>query len=112
MGNKLSYMQKICGQAAAQCHAAWPALTLHFLLHDPGGLQDAIELAEGRVKRHKAADGARTILAKSPMTERSSLLGIAMKSGKILGLFPRNHFLALINVNSDDIEDSHQARRL
>ncbi len=113
MSNKLDYIQKICEMVRDQSHAAYPALDLHFIIHPPGHLAERLPLAEDKVRKHRAFDGARTILSKMPMIERSSLLGIAMKTGAgLFGLGKRHSFLALININMDDIDDSRQARHL
>lgn len=113
MASKRDYIQKTCDLVAAQCRAAYPALDLHFIVHAPGQLTEHMASAQDRLRKHRAFDAASQILDKTPMLERSSLLGMAMKTGSgFLGFGKRHHFLALININMDDIEDSREGRHL
>lgn len=113
MISKHDYMMKICAMVAAQCRTAFPALDLHFIVHNPGQLADRLPFVQEDIRRHKAYDAARLILEKTPMIERSSLFGMAMKTRSgFFGLGKRHHFLALMNINTDDVADSRAGRHL
>lgn len=113
MGNKHAYIQKICTMIGAQCHAAFPALRVHFIIHAPGRLAEQMSLALEETARLPGGASVKKILTKEPMTERSALLGIGVKSGKgLLGLGKKDRCLALININMDDVEDQRDTRHL
>lgn len=113
MATKRDYIQKACDLVATQCRAALPSLDLHFIVHAPGELAELMDLSYDKLRKHRARESAAMILEKTPMIERSSLLGIGMKTGtRFFGLGKRRDFLGIININMDDIEDSRDGRHL
>lgn len=113
MASKRDYILKTCDLVATQCRAAFPSLDLHFIVHAPGELAELMDASYDRIRKHRVRESAAMILEKTPMIERSSLLGMAMKSStRFFGFGKRHDFLGIININMDDIEDSRDGRHL
>lgn len=108
---RIDSVENACSLVARQIQDVYADLTMHFIVHSRGQLNERVALSEHEVIRHPAGDTARAILRKIPKTDYSSFLGMAVAHQKtMLGLSSRDHILALFNINTDIYSDIREVR--
>jgi hypothetical protein len=111
MGLRIDSVENACSLIARQVQDVYGDLTMHFIVHGKGQMNERIALSEHEVIRHPAGDTARSILRKIPKTDHSSFLGMAVAlQKKLFGLSSKDHVLALFNINIDTYTDISEAK--
>jgi hypothetical protein len=111
MGLRIDSVENACSLIARQVQDVYNDLTMHFIVHSKGQMNERIALSEHEVIRHPAGDTARAILKKIPKTDHSSFLGMAVALQKsFFGLSSKDNVLALFNINVDNYTDIRDAK--
>lgn len=111
MGIRIDSVENACSLIARQVQDVYGDLTMHFIVHGKGQMNERIALSEHEVIRHAAGDTARAILRKVPKADHSSFLGMAVSLQKTnFGLSSKDHVLALFNINIDNYTDLSEAK--
>lgn len=104
-------IQLICDEVTQQVAQSYAGLSLYFIIHGTGRMNESIALAEHDIISHRAGAAARSIVKKNAKGERSQFLGMAIaQESKMLGFKKIDHLLALFTINKDHFLDSEEAR--
>jgi len=111
MSVNIDDIKQICDTVSAQTKEAYERLSLYFIVHGAGQLEEIAALSEHEILSHPAGETALNILRKHPQNPHSNFLGLAIANHrKWLGLVSKDSVLGLFNINVDDFKSKVEAR--